>query len=97
MPIQYSPGFGIKTEEEFMALWTLFYVTNFKNICKLQIMGDSKLVIDWLDRKVFIEALCLEHILWNIRSEINKMKWFSAKHILRELSSKADWISKEAL
>lgn len=67
--IQYCHGFGINMNVEFTSLRTLLYATNFRSICKMQIMGDSKFVIDKLDNKVFIEAL-----VWNISYGMSIMK-----------------------
>jgi ribonuclease HI len=40
------------TKHELIALWTLLETTKKKDIRKLQVMGDSKLVIDWAKGKI---------------------------------------------
>jgi ribonuclease HI len=44
--IHYALGRGTNTKEEFSILWTLLLFSLKKGITKIQVMGDSKTVID---------------------------------------------------
>jgi ribonuclease HI len=82
---------------EGATLWALFHVTNFYNIKKLQVFGDSRMVIDWINGKLEVASPHLEAIIDEIKNEKSKLEWFEEKHIYRELNSLVDQLSKEAL
>jgi ribonuclease HI len=46
MFIRYASGLGSNNRVEFIALWTLLEMEKTKDVRKLQVLGDSKLVID---------------------------------------------------
>jgi ribonuclease HI len=93
MPQEEEPTIG----HEFIALWTLLNVAKEKDLRKLQVMGDSKLVIEWAQGRVNIQNIHLSNILRDIRLTFQDFEWLSFHHIPRELNSKADELSKEAL
>jgi hypothetical protein len=45
--IIYAPGGGTNNRVELKTLWTLLETTKQKDVWKLQVLGDSKLVIEW--------------------------------------------------
>jgi ribonuclease HI len=75
----------------------LLTVAQEKGIKKLQIMGDSKLVVDWACNKVKVENMGLGYLLRDVEFQSSSFEWVSFHHILRELNSKVDNLSKEAL
>jgi len=79
--VDYSLGLGTNAKDKFISLWTLIYLADYKKIKKLQIMGDSKLIIVWVERKVIIQAPCLEHIFMHINNELGRLESYSIKHI----------------
>jgi ribonuclease HI len=95
--IRYAPGQGSNNKAEFIALWTLLETTKEKNVDKLQVMGDSKLVIDRASGKITIQYIQTQNILRDIKLACRSFEWLSFVHILRELNSKANELSKEAL
>jgi ribonuclease HI len=95
--IKYSPSRGTNTRAEFIGLWTLLEFINKKGIKKVQIFGDSKLVVDWVNRKVSMDDIRLNFLLQDIQQDLNAMEWYSCNHIYRELNSQVDALSKEAL
>jgi ribonuclease HI len=95
--IRYAPGGGSNNKDELIALWTLLETTKQKDIRKLQVMGDSKLVIDWEKGKLSIQNINLANITRDIRLSFQSFEWISFQHVLRELNVKADELSKEAL
>jgi ribonuclease HI len=52
---------------ELIGLWTLLETTKEKDIQRLQVFGDSKLVIDWAMNKVSIRNIRLDPITREIR------------------------------
>jgi hypothetical protein len=60
-------------------------------------MGDSKLVIDWANGKNNVQNMSLATIMRDIRLACQSFKWLSYHHILRELNTKEDELSKQVL
>jgi hypothetical protein len=60
-------------------------------------LGDSKLVVDWALKKTKVENVCLEALLQDVSEACLSFEWLSFNHIYRELNSKFDELSKEAL
>jgi ribonuclease HI len=95
--IRYAPGGGTNNRAELIALWTLLETTKQKDIWKLQVLGDSKLVIEWAQGKISIQNNNLTSVMREIQLAFQSFEWLSFQHILRELNCKVDELSKEAL
>jgi ribonuclease HI len=95
--IRYAPGGGTNNRAKLIALWTLLETAKEKNLSKLQVFGDSKLVIDWARGINNIQNPRLASLLRDIKLTFRDFEWLSFQHILRELNTKADELSKEAL
>jgi hypothetical protein len=54
-------------------------------------------VIDWAQGKISIQNINLSTVMRDVRLTYQSFEWLSFHHILRELNSKADELSKEAL
>ena len=67
-----------------------------KDIKKLQVMGDSKLEINWAQGKLEIQNVNLANIVRDIKLAFLSFEWLSFHHVLRELNVKVDDLSKEA-
>jgi hypothetical protein len=63
----------------------------------LLLLGDSKVIIDWINDKVELRSAALE--CWKERTTEAKrlLKSFTAIHIYREENNTADQLSKQAL
>ena len=72
----YSPERGTNGRAEFIALRTLLEIASIKDVKKLQIMGDSKLVIDWARKKATISDVRLEPLLRDIKHSMKSFEWF---------------------
>lgn len=81
--IQYAPGAGTNNRAEFIALWTLSEAAVKKDIKKLQVLGDSKLVIEWAKQKVNVQDIRLEPLLRDIKLSYQSFEWLSFSHIFR--------------
>jgi ribonuclease HI len=95
--ICYAPGRGSNNQVEFITLKTLLSVAQEKGVKKFQIMGDSKLVVDWACKKEKMENVGQGFLLRDLEFQIRSFDWLSFHHIYRELNIKADSLSKEAL
>jgi ribonuclease HI len=93
----YARGPRSNNRTEIIGLWNLLEATKEKYIQRLQVFGDSKLVIDWDMNKVNIQNIGLEPIMREIRETFNSFCWLSFHHILRELNSKADKLSNDVV
>jgi len=81
----YVVGRGSNTKVEFVALWVLLTSDSHKGFKRFQVMGYSKLVIDWDNKKNIVEIVHLNHLLEVVRKEIQMFKWTSFTHVYREL------------
>jgi hypothetical protein len=93
MPLARGPITGA----ELIAMWTLLEMTKKKEIKKLQVLGDSKLAINWAQGKLEIQNVNMENILRDIKLAFPSFEWLCFHHVLRELNVKVDDLSKEAL
>jgi hypothetical protein len=69
MFIRYALSVGTNNIVEFIALWTLLETTIKKDIKKIQVMGDSKLVIDWARQKNSTQDFRLAPIMRDIKHD----------------------------
>ena len=67
------------------------------NISQLQLFGDSKMVVDWVNKNIQINAPHLQQLLNAIRRPMELLSNLMISHIYRELNTKADRLSKLAL
>jgi ribonuclease HI len=96
--IGYSLGSIMNNKAEITTLWTLLETTKKKDVRKLQVLGDSKLVIECQAQgKIGIQNTSLAPFMREIRLIFHSFKWLSFHHILRELNEKTYEFSKEAL
>lgn len=95
--IKYAPGQASNSRVELEALWAVLKVTQSKLILRIQMYGDSKMVIDWAKEKRHIIETHLQYFLIEIRSLVSSFEFVSYTHIYRELNSKVDLLSKMEL
>jgi hypothetical protein len=69
--------------------------SNQKDVRKLSVMGDSKLVIKWVKQKANVQDVRLAPLLRHINLSYQSFEWLSFNHTLWELNGKVDEISKE--
>jgi len=82
---------------ELVAVWSLLFWANRRNIKDIRIFGDSRLVIDWLNGKVNISNIFLEHWCLRIRELIALFGDIQFQHIYRTFNEEADRLSKMGL
>lgn len=82
---------------EFASLWTLPHHAKHLGLSKLQIFGDSKVVIEWAKEKFKVHNVQLQSLLSQIKDYIQSLEWASFSHIFRGINTKTDKLSKEVL
>ena len=88
---------GLKYEGRVYSLWFLLHFAKLKRVNKIQVMSDLKVVINWENYKCNIENIILQHILLQIWESLQQFQWTNFTHIYKELNTKVDEISLEAL
>jgi ribonuclease HI len=68
-----------------------------RGVISLQVLGDSKLILDWVNDKNSMENSVLQPLTEKLREVKNQFNSVSFHHMYRELNEFADQLSKEAL
>lgn len=90
-------GRGSNTKTELLALWGLLFFANQRMITDLQILGDSKFIIDWALDKHQIHVINLDHWMNWDRTLKEQFRSLMFQHIYREFNREADDLSKQAM
>jgi ribonuclease HI len=90
-------GPGSNSKAKLMGAWATLFLSNLLVLPKIQILGDSKVIIDWLNEKSELRVSSLEG--WKQRIQIlrNTFESIQFYHIYREYNKEADALSKKAL
>jgi ribonuclease HI len=93
----FNCGKGTNTKAELLGAWATLFLADHLNIHKIQILGDSKIIIDWLNHKNVLQVTTLEG--WKHRTTmlVNRFTTVQFFHIFREFNIEADRLSKKAL
>jgi hypothetical protein len=65
--IKMNCGKGPNTRGELLALWCILYFACFKKITRLQLVGDSKVIIDWFTNDNNLQVASLQPWMEKIR------------------------------
>jgi ribonuclease HI len=87
-------GEGTNTKAELMGVWATLTLANHWNIQKLQLMGDSKVVIDWLNHKGNLHAIDIEGWKRRTKELTTIFQGICFHHIFREFNKEADRLIK---
>jgi ribonuclease HI len=90
-------GVGTNTKAELMGAWASLCLANLLNIYHLQVLGDSKVIIEWLSKKGNLQVINLEGWKVRIRELMAVFQGINFQHIYRESNEEADNLSKRAL
>jgi ribonuclease HI len=90
-------GQGTNTKAELMGAWASLILAQRLNIEVLLLLGDSKVIIDWINGNADLQTAGLE--CWKDRTiEATRLiKSLSTSHIYREDNCIADFLSKQGL
>lgn len=68
--IRYVPGMGSNNKAELTALCALLFHAEMIKLKKLQVFGDSQLVIDWINGKASFQVRRLQPLMNQIKEHI---------------------------
>jgi ribonuclease HI len=88
---------GSNTKAELVGAWATFAMAKFLDIHHIQILGDSKVVITWLQQKCKLHATNIEGWKHSIRELTSSLQGTIYHHILRDSNAEAGKLSKRAL
>jgi ribonuclease HI len=89
-------GSGTNSKVELLGLWVLLIFARVRMIDQFQVVGDSKLMIDWALNKCSFKATTL--VFWqqricSLKEEFPRLEFF---HIYREFNMGADILASQA-
>jgi hypothetical protein len=58
--IKLNCGTGTNTRGELLALWSLLFFSLHKQVSCLQLIGDSKVIVDWFSYKNNLQGITLQ-------------------------------------
>ena len=95
--IIWNCGVGTNSRAELLALWSLLSFASNLGISSLQIVGDSKLIVDWYKGQADFRSLSLMHWMERILHLKSTFSLTTIQHVFREVNTTADRLSKLAL
>jgi ribonuclease HI len=79
----FNCGIVSNTKEEFLGAWATLYIENCLTLKKLQILGDSKVIIDWINFKGELYVFTLEGWKHSFRMLIKSFKFYISSTSIR--------------
>jgi ribonuclease HI len=73
---------GTNTKDELFGAWVTLTLAKLWDITRLQVMGDSKVIIDWLNQKANLHAIDIEGWKRRTKAMITNFQEISFHHIL---------------
>jgi ribonuclease HI len=92
----YNCGRGTNTREKLMGAWATLMLADYLSLHRIQVMGDSRVVIDWLLNKGRLQVCAVEGWKSRIKVLIKRFQSISFQHIYRSYNIEADILSKQA-
>jgi ribonuclease HI len=90
-------GIGSNNYAELMALRSLMMLASAKGLNRLQIYGDSMLVIKWMNEDQQIQDITLQPLAIQLKENKSQFELITFTHIYREHNVAADTLSKQGL
>jgi hypothetical protein len=90
-------GEGSNTKAELLGAWGTLTLSKLLDLQFIQLMGDLKVIIDWLDQKGRLQAINIEAWKIHIEELIQTFQSIQFHHIFRETNKITDHMSKRAL
>lgn len=92
--IQMGLGRGTYNYAELVTAKNLIHFALLKRCTNLQLFGDSKLVINWINKNHICNAYTMKHILDEIHRLVSFFYSFNGHHIYNEQNTIVDCLSK---
>jgi ribonuclease HI len=93
----FNCGPGTNTRVERLGVWETLTLATRLHILDLQVFGDSRIIIDWLNQKGKLQAISLECWKDRIKDLNEAFRTINFTHIYRDNNKEADILSKKAL
>jgi ribonuclease HI/probable phosphoglycerate mutase len=90
-------GLGTNTSAELLGVWASLTLAKRPGIDQLQVLGDSKIVIEWLNYRGNLQVTPLMgwmDMIQDLKKSFNSIRF---DHIYREENGEADALSKKSL
>lgn len=93
----FTCGGGTNTKAELLGLWTTLYLATSWSIKHLYVLGDSRVVIDWINHRSNLRSVHIEG--WKLKTLVLSKLFADIKfhHFPRAHNGEADALSKRAL
>jgi ribonuclease HI len=93
----FNYGMGTNTRAELLGVWATLTLAYKLDIDQLQVLRDSKIVVDWLNYKCNLFVSYLMGWMEKIRNLIPLFQDIKFEHIYREENVEVDSLSKKSL
>ena len=80
-----------------MAIWLILYFSYLKQVPRLLLLGNAKVIIDWYINDNNLQVISLQSWMTKIRLLHQHFQQIKAHHIYRIYNQDVDRLSKEAL
>ena len=90
-------GVGSNTKDELMGLWASLTLASCWSLNHLLVLGDSRVIIDWINHKCNLHSIHIEGWKQKTRELSNLFTDINFQHISTSHNTKADALSKRAL
>lgn len=83
--------------QKVLALWSVLWLAYNLQLTSIQILGDSKSIIDGLSGKSFFQPTGFQGWISRVKHLLTRLHDPPLLHIYRELNTQADYLSKRGL
>jgi len=90
-------GLGTNTRAELLGAWATLFLASRLHIEALQVLGDSRIIIDWLNNRGDLQTISLMAWKDRIRLLQTSFKNLTYNNIYSELNKTTDHLSKLTL
>jgi ribonuclease HI len=93
----FNCGEGSNNKAELLGAWATLTIAKIMGIQHIQVLGDSRVIVDWLNQVRNLQAINIEG--WKIRTRdlASSFQGIIFQHIFRESNEEVDKLSKQAL
>jgi hypothetical protein len=88
---------GLEYKSRTLGLWTALALASQWSLDHLLVLGDSRIIIDWINNKSKLHSVQIEGWKDKTKSLLKTFKHIKFQHIPRNLNKEADALSKKAL
>jgi ribonuclease HI len=93
----FNTGPGTNNRAELLGVWVTLFLASRLHLTELQIIGDSKIIIDWCNGRGRLQILALDGWKEKIRELSTHFGVITFIHAYKEFNMEADDLSKKAL